>query len=1079
MIKKNLLIALSLLAIWTLSAQTYFGDQNIIIQSVTEGAYSVYACDIDGDGDQDILSAFTEGIIAWYENTDGNGIFGAKRVITDSADGAKSVITYDMDGDGDQDVLSASSIDDKIAWYENTDGNGTFGAQQVITDSADGACSVYVTDIDGDGDPDVLSASYSDKLSWYENTDGKGTFGIHHTITSSAASTCSVFACDIDGDGDPDVLSASTDDKIDWYENTDGKGTYGAPHVITTAIYGARSVYACDIDGDGDTDVLSASGDDSKVAWYENMDGNGTFGAQQIISTAFYLTDSVYACDLDGDGDHDVLSAAYDGIIAWFENADGNGSFSAPQVITTSANGARSVYACDLDGDGDTDVLSASYADDKIAWYENMDGNGSFGVPQVLTPSVHGARSVYACDIDGDGDADVLSASYTDAIIAWYKNTDGNGTFDAQQVITSEATRAESVYACDIDGDGDMDVLSALYRSKDDLAWYENTEGNGTFGAPQVIPSTDYGSSVYACDIDGDGDLDVLSAFILDDIIAWYENTDGNGSFSAEQVITTAADGAKSVYACDIDGDGDMDVLSASYIDDKIAWYKNIDGHGTFGGQQVITNSVNVAESVYASDIDGDGDMDVLSASGYDDKIAWYENINGQGAFSAEQIITTVADGAQSVYACDIDGDGDTDVLSASSMDAKIAWYENIDGNGTFGTQQVITTSADGAQSVYACDMDGDGDIDVLSASSTFTDSRLAWYENFTIEIVTQPTDVTSCPGSDAEFSVTADGAEMFQWQGDEGAGYANLSDNAVYSGVTSHTLTISNADTVMNGYSYRCLLNPEGSIVSDVAVLTFDNLSPEITSTHVDLILNAGSECEAVLPDYTGEVTATDNCDTELNIAQNPIAGTSISGQTNTVTLTVSDDMGNTDEVIFNIAIEDNTTPTISCAGNQTVVAGETHYYTVSGTEFDPAETGDNCGVAVVENDFTNTATLAGAQIPEGANTITWTITDHAGNENTCSFDITVTAFSDGVEKLQQKGISIYPNPTTGIVNFEFTDTHIQQINISDITGNQIVEKTQIQQSETLDLSGFESGIYVISIQTDKEILTIKIVKE
>jgi len=43
-----------------------------------------------------------------------------------------------------------------------------------------------------------------------------------------------------------------------------------------------------------------------------------------------------------------------------------------PQTITTSADGATSVYAVDVDGDGDMDVLSASFSDDKIAWYENL-----------------------------------------------------------------------------------------------------------------------------------------------------------------------------------------------------------------------------------------------------------------------------------------------------------------------------------------------------------------------------------------------------------------------------------------------------------------------------------------------------------------------------------------------------------------------------------------------------------------------------------------------------------------------------------------------------------------------------------
>ena len=70
---------------------------------------------------------------------------------------------------------------------------------------------------------------------------------------------------------------------------------------------------------------------------------------------------------------------------------------------------------------------------------------------------------------------------------------------------------------------------------------------------------------------------------------------------------------------------------------------------------------------------------------------------------------------AWSVYAADVDGDGDMDVLSASSSDNKIAWYEN-DGSENF-TENTISTSANSARSVYAVDVDGDGDMDVLSAS--------------------------------------------------------------------------------------------------------------------------------------------------------------------------------------------------------------------------------------------------------------------------------------------------------------------------------------------------------------------------
>ena len=176
---------------------------------------------------------------------------------------------------------------------------------------------------------------------------------------------------------------------------------------------------------------------------------------------------------------------------------------------------------------------------------------------------------------------------------------------------------------------------------------------------------------------------------------------------------------AVSVYAADYDNDGDMDVLSASYNDDKIAWYESDGAADPSFTARTISTSADGARSVYAADIDNDGDMDVLSASTNDDKIVWYEN--GLSAFGdptfGSATITTSADGANSVYAADIDNDGDMDVLSASSSDDKIAWYENDGAADPSFTARTITTSADRATYVYAADIDNDGDMDVLSAS--------------------------------------------------------------------------------------------------------------------------------------------------------------------------------------------------------------------------------------------------------------------------------------------------------------------------------------------------------------------------
>jgi hypothetical protein len=73
-------------------------------------------------------------------------------------------------------------------------------------------------------------------------------------------------------------------------------------------------------------------------------------------------------------------------------------------------------------------------------------------------------------------------------------------------------------------------------------------------------------------DLNNDGDMDVLSVSRNDDTIAWYRN-DGNGNFSSQLLISTAANGAIHVYVVDLDNDGDLYVLRASY---KIAWCRNL-----------------------------------------------------------------------------------------------------------------------------------------------------------------------------------------------------------------------------------------------------------------------------------------------------------------------------------------------------------------------------------------------------------------------------------------------------------------------------------------------------------------------
>ena len=75
---------------------------------------------------------------------------------------------------------------------------------------------------------------------------------------------------------------------------------------------------------------------------------------------------------------------------------------------------------------------------------------------------------------------------------------------------------------------------------------------------------------MYAADVDGDGDMDALSASIDEDRIAWYENTIGDGSSWVLHIINNGAGDVRSVYAADVEGDGDVDCCATCRSDDGL-----------------------------------------------------------------------------------------------------------------------------------------------------------------------------------------------------------------------------------------------------------------------------------------------------------------------------------------------------------------------------------------------------------------------------------------------------------------------------------------------------------------------------
>ena len=701
-----------------------FGPMQLVTSALSGPSGVDVGC-LDADVLPDVVtSALIGDRIDWFPNgLTGSGGFAGPLEIDLGMDNATTVTCADLDGDGDLDVLGTASELGLSAWWPN-DGRGGFGPRTDITPYG-GADVLVPEDMDADGDLDVLFGRLADNtVGWQENVDGAGHFSSEHVITGAADGPRAVVSADFDGDGDLDVVLGSDGSpagpRLVLWRNTDGQGAFGNPTLLSTAS-DVRSVDAADLDGDGDRDVLAALGQaGGQCVWFRN-NGAGVFGPAIVVNATGGVPTSVHAEDLDGDGDRDYLLSSVTEV-AWFTNATGTGDFNHKQAIGSSLFLPQQTRAADVDGDGARDVLVVE--GNSVEWYRNVDGLGSFGSKQLITSALPSAVDVDGTDMDGDGDLDVLATSEADDQLVWYPNLTGTGSFGPAQVVSTADLVAHSAIGRDLDADGDTDILA--YKPIDRLAtWYENTDGLGTAFAihdlTQPSPASgSHGRHATTADIDGDGDLDVLVAGGLLGDCSWFENPDGHASFGACHVISTAVSDPRGVCAADLDGDGDRDVLSASFWDAKLAWYRNLDGQGHFGPQVVISTAAAFADWVTTGDIDGDGTLDVVGAGAASDDVLWFANLDGQGGFGPPHAVTSAVDFPRRVAVDDIDGDGDADVLTVSSNDDQVAWHENTDGTGLAFTPHVLYDGpGTGAVSGCLADMDADGDLDAIFASAS------------------------------------------------------------------------------------------------------------------------------------------------------------------------------------------------------------------------------------------------------------------------------------------------------------------------------------------------------------------------
>jgi hypothetical protein len=322
----------------------------------------------------------------------------------------------------------------------------------------------------------------------------------------------------------------------------------------------------------------------------------------------------------------------------------------------------------DLNGDGDPDLASANFGSDSVSVLLN-EGDGTFG-GNVEYGVGRGVVSVAIGDLDlrrWDGGPDLAAANFFDNNVSVLLNA-GGGTFAA--AVTYDVDLGPwSVTIADLNNDGHSDLAVA---NSGDLFFPVETvsvllgRGDGTFAGHVTFLVGLAPLSVAAGDLDGDGDLDLATANFLDDTVSVLLN-DGDGVFLDE---VPYAVGLAPTYVAmgdlDLDGDLDLCVTNVGTLPNPgrtISVLLN-EGGGTFG-EQVIYDVGVEPMSLSMGDLDGDGYLDLAVGNIGGDNVSVLLN-SGNGTFVDDGIYGTGADPSSTAVA-DLDGDGDIEVATANS----------------------------------------------------------------------------------------------------------------------------------------------------------------------------------------------------------------------------------------------------------------------------------------------------------------------------------------------------------------------------------------------------------------------------
>ena len=354
-----------------------------------------------------------------------------------------------------------------------------------------------------------------------------------------------------------------------------------------------------------------------------------------------------------------------------------------------SAVRVANVQVVDFDRDGLNDILVCDTARNAVILYRQIPG-GRFE-ERILADNLKCPAHATVVDLDNDGDLDVVVAVLGsifpwDELVGRVVLLENEGDHFTQHVLLDDVRRVADVEPGDLDGDGDIDLVVAVFGyARGEVLWLENRgkkDGQWHFLDHQLLDRPGV-IHVPVGDLDGDGDLDIAAVVSQDEEELWVFENLGHGQFERRRIYASPNYdvGSAGLVMCDLDKDGKLDLLlpQGDNLEDPYAWpqpyhgclwFRNL-GNWKFDSKRIANFGGTYAAAV--GDLDADGNLDVVLVSLCNDwtnptrpSLIWLEN-DGHQNFKM-RTIDNAPIGLITVACGDLNNDGRADIVAGSLL---------------------------------------------------------------------------------------------------------------------------------------------------------------------------------------------------------------------------------------------------------------------------------------------------------------------------------------------------------------------------------------------------------------------------